>query len=91
MKDFTPKQKEAIANMNKAIKQLKSAGVVMFGMDCDLYYISKKAIQDCRETNPKIGERYNEGADTYKELSGTEDYRKGTFDTSGVYLDSGGW
>lgn len=91
MKKLSDEQEKAVSEMNKAIQGLKKSGIVIFGMDNDLLYVSKDAIKDATKNDNKIGKNYNPAADTYHAIEGKKDYRCGSFRTKNVYIDSGGW
>lgn len=94
MKDLTPNQKKAIDNMNNAIKLLKKEKIRLFGMDHNILYISTEAINNAKKIDSSVGHNYCDGADAYRLLSHNSDnpdYRMGQLETTGVYIDSGGW
>ena len=75
------KQTLAINRMNRALKALKDADVYICGMDCDLLYATKKAIEECDNDKDYCDvARANFNSD-----DGT-----GSFNAL-TYQDSGGW
>jgi hypothetical protein len=91
-KELSKKQKEAIAEMNKAIELLRKSGITIFGMDDDLLYVTNKSIKEEKKKDPKVGTNYNPAADTFRILAyDNKDERCGSFDTGSTYMDSGGW
>ena len=84
---LTEKQKAAIKNMNKALKQLKNAKIKICGMDNDLLYATENMILKLPERKEIGGEYCNVARACQSNIS----EETGKFDTSGIYEDSGGW
>lgn len=93
MKKLTAKQKTAISNLEKAIKEIGQSGITLFGMDNDICFVTDKAVEDRIKLDSDTGKYYNEFADTFRALSLETpiDERYGTIKTDNTYKDSGGW
>lgn len=93
MKALTEKQKLAIKNLEKAVKQCGIDGLALFGMDLEICYITEKAVRQRIEFDSDTGKYYNEYADTFRAISleSPEDEIFGIIKTGNTYKDSGGW
>lgn len=91
MGELKKEQKEAIKEFNKALQKIKKAGISIFGMDDALLYTTNEAIEEMRKIDPSVGKNYCDAADAHRMLSYRLDERTGSFETAGIYQDSGGW
>lgn len=84
---MTERQDKAIKAVNKALKELYKAGVVICGMDGDLLYATKKALSNHPDDD------HSRSIGSYCPVARANQY--GDEDTGHLYSegyqDSGGW
>lgn len=83
---MTKEEKNAIAQMNRALAKLNKVGIEICGMDNDLLYATKLALKDA-DRDEAQGDSYCEVA-IVNRFGETEE--TGTFKAP-CYQDSGGW
>lgn len=97
---LTDKQRKAIRSMNNALKKLKDAGIEVCGMDRDLIWCTKEQMDfDNKDYDSKmtksIGGVYHPIAlcyeKNYPKIGVEDDICVGLLESSGVYVESGGW
>lgn len=87
MAELTKKQKEAIKELESAIVKLGRTGIKICGIDDDILYATKEAI----DTTPDCGKNYCQVADALQHYQYSGDNIVGSIKTGNIYQDSGGW
>lgn len=90
---MTESEQKAIEALETAFKEANKLGLSFAGMDDSIIYITRASKIKFKDTYNKKRHYYNPVSDVFREAQYEKDTAKytGVLNTSGAYIDSGGW